>query len=55
MILSYMAVTNMMEIAEVGSSPRVEVIALTMLLMVPYPTVYPSKMMASESLFYMLE
>ena len=49
-----MAVANTTLIAEGGRSPRVGVFTLTILPMVPYPTVAPMTMMKLEEVVYTL-
>ena len=49
-----MAVANTMVIAEGGRTPRVGVVTLTILPMVPYTTVTPMTMMKSEEVVYTL-
>ena len=54
MILADMAVENMMAIAEGGRNPRLGVITLKTLPMVPSPTGTPRTMMTSEAVVYTL-
>ena len=52
MILADMEVSNMMALSSGGISPRVGVITIKILPMVPSPTVTPSTMMISEAVVY---